>query len=61
MEDIIKEDCMFYNSERTGKKNSCTALQERECENCKFYKHSDDPKADRAKIARQCEIYKASH
>lgn len=57
----IKQDCMFYNSDRAGKKNSCTALMSCECDGCKFYKHSDDAKADRAKIARQCEAYKALH
>lgn len=46
-----KKDCFAYISR--DKYSGCFALNERVCENCVFYKHSDDPQKTRDQILKE--------
>ena len=49
---MSKTDCFAYVNE-----GRCFALSEMDCEVCKFYKHSDNPKKTREQILNDVEKY----
>lgn len=42
-------------------KDKCFALTEKNCEGCNFYKHSDNPEAERAKIETETRRYNSKY
>lgn len=49
---MFKKDCFAFKKE-----GNCFALSEMHCEGCKFYKHSDDPKAEQLRLMKETNGY----
>lgn len=51
-----KKDCFAYMHDKQGN-SMCFGLKECKCAGCKFYKHADDPEAERKKISVETALY----